>query len=298
MSVIETIPTTEATIPPAVRQSGNGTLPTSWLRSFDGTTRNDYKLFAPIAYAMQAMHIAAKVDGFDLATTGRYRSYAQQETLFLSRYQIEPIKGRPTKQWNGNTWYQKPGTAMAATPGTSNHGWGCADDICECNTATGALVSIRDPALAWLRDNSGDFGFALDTRVEPWHWHWYRPGHDSELTQRTVDVLAAVGIAVPDLSTFGFTAPAPTPPPPPPEEDDVTQDQIDQIVEQVTTSVIAALTPPIAAAVAAIQETPHEVWGYDLKDPAASGELVNVADIVRRIRADTGAMRKKLSQPT
>jgi hypothetical protein len=242
VSIISTIPETDATIPPPVQQAGNGTLPTSWLRSFDGTTRTDFKLFAPIAYAMQAIHIAAKADGITFWTTGRYRSYAQQEALFLQRFSpgpFDPLVHRTTpsivsRWWNGQLWYLKKRYAMAATPGTSNHGWGIADDIAE-KDAAGEVVSITQLGLAWLADNAGDFGFALDIHEEPWHWHWYRPGAPTTLTQRTVDVLHDAGINVPDLSTFGFYAPDPTPPPPP-EDDDMTPEQnakLDKIEAQV-----------------------------------------------------------------
>ena len=247
MSVVGTIPTTSATIPPAVQRSGNGTLPAGWLRSFDGTTRTDFKMFAPVSYAMQALILAALADGIRLSTTGRFRSLARQEALFLERYQTEPIPGRPTKWWNGKLWYQKPGVAMAATPGTSNHGWGCADDICEVSE-DGVLLSLRPPALEWLRDNAAGFGFALETRKEPWHWHWHRPGGlASVLTQRTVDVLHAVGVYVPNLDTFGFTVPAPTPPPAPPptppEEDDMTPEQDARLraVEEAVAQIVAVV---------------------------------------------------------
>lgn len=244
MALVHTIPTTDATVPPAVQASGNGTLPSDWLRSFDGTTAVAYKLFAPVAHAMQAMILAALADGIRLTTTGRYRSYAQQESLFLQRYTPGPFdpavhRTSPSivrRVWNGREWYLKRGMAMAATPGTSNHGWGIADDICEAGP-NGEKISIRDGALAWLRDNAADFGFALDIHEEPWHWHWYRPGAVSELTQRTVDVLDAVGVRVPDLATFGFTAPPPTPPPAPPEEDDMplSDEDVQRIAEAVWT---------------------------------------------------------------
>lgn len=218
MALVHTIPETDATVPLPVRQSGNGLLPSSWLRSFDGTTRVDWKLFAPIAYAMQALHLAAWGEaGIRFATTGRFRSYARQEQLFLERFTPGPFdpevhRTSPSicrRTWQGREWFLLRGMAMAATPGTSNHGWGIADDICELD-ANGKIISITAAGLQWLKDNAHRFGFALDVHEEPWHWHWYRPGHDCELTQDTVDVLFAAGVRVPDLATFGFTAPIPT----------------------------------------------------------------------------------------
>lgn len=234
MALVHTIPETDATVPLPVRQSGNGLLPSGWLRSFDGTSRVDYKLYAPVAYAMQALHLAALKDGIRFATTGRFRSYARQEQLFLERFTPGPFnpevhRTSPSivrRVWAGLEWFLLRGMAMAATPGTSNHGWGIADDICELD-ANGKIISITTRGLQWLKDNAHRFGFALDIHEEPWHWHWWRPGHECELTQETVDVLHAHGITVPDLATFGFTAPSPTPPPQ--EDDDMTPAQAQEL---------------------------------------------------------------------
>lgn len=210
MALVHTIPQTDATIPTFIRNAGlydiNGRLPAEWLRSFDGSTRIDYKLFVPVSYAMEAMHLQGIVDGIWLKTTGRNRPYAQQENLFRSRYAPSPVTTRGSKIWNGVRWYNQRG-AMAAVPGTSNHGWAIADDVSEDDTGDDIGESINDEDLQWLKDNARSFGWALDIHSEPWHWHWY---NGDALTQRTVDVLAAFGITIPDLSPFGFTVPAPT----------------------------------------------------------------------------------------
>ena len=48
---------------------------------------------------------------------------------------------------------------LAATPGTSDHGWGLAADL-----------RLDASAQAWMRANAGRYGFAEDTPREPWHW--------------------------------------------------------------------------------------------------------------------------------
>src|SRR6186997_3708236 len=137
MALIDTIPTTDATMPSALKGMQNGKLPADWLRSFiAGSIREDYKAFVPVSYALQAMHLAAAADGIQLRTTGVYRSYARQEALFRERYTPGDDDGCGSKTWNGVRWYlqrsDKGGCyAMAATPGTSNHGWGIADDFSE-----------------------------------------------------------------------------------------------------------------------------------------------------------------------
>ncbi len=70
--------------------------------------------------------------------------------------------------------YTKPG--LAATPGTSNHGWGLAIDLCGQETHNRAVMS-------WLAENGPTFGWANPPwakpggsgAYEPWHWE-YVPG--------------------------------------------------------------------------------------------------------------------------
>ena len=276
MALVHTIPETDATIPPALRAAGNGALPADWLRSFDGTTRSDYKLYAPVSYAMQALHIAALADGIRFATTGRYRPYAQQLSLFRSRFTVGPYnpaihRSTPSivqRTFEGKYWYLLKGMAMAATPGTSNHGWAIADDIAELD-ANGRVISLTQRGLQWLKDHARSFGFALDIHEEPWHWHWY---NGSALTQRTVEVLAFVGAPVPSLAAFGFVvpglpAPQPPAPPPPAQEVDVNWNQPDNVLA----SVVSA--PPTAEvlagrandwAVIALIKSCQKSWGLPI----------------------------------
>lgn len=212
MGLVHTIPETDVTVPTFLRGAPNGNLPAGWLRSPEESTALFRQMFVPVSYAMQAMHLAAAQDGVLLRTTGRYRTYPQQEALFRSRYAPSPVTNRGSKVWNGVRWYNQRG-AMAAIPGTSNHGLGLADDIAEQDDTDPEVESIDDVTLQWLKDNAGDFGFALDTHSERWHWHWH---NDNGLTPRTVDVLAEAGIKLPDLTPYGFSVPGPTPTPEPP----------------------------------------------------------------------------------
>ncbi|MFW6034190.1 MAG: M15 family metallopeptidase [bacterium] len=65
---------------------------------------------------------------------------------------------------------------LAATPGTSNHGWGVALDL-----SCGAQ-SFRGAAHNWLERHGADYGWVNPpwarpngSKPEPWHWE-YRPG--------------------------------------------------------------------------------------------------------------------------
>jgi hypothetical protein len=218
--VIDTVPTSTVTVPTALRSVTNGQLPADWLRSLPGETREDFKMFVPVSYAMQAMHIAAMNEAkIDIMTTGRYRSAARQEALFRERYRVGDDDGCGSKTWNGVRWYLQRSVsggcfAMAATPGTSNHGLGIADDIAEQRDSDLAAESLSDRLLGWLRDNAPAFGFRLETRKEPWHWHWSQ-ANPNALSKRVVDTLNRAGVKIPDLSRWAFTGGGTEPPPPP-----------------------------------------------------------------------------------
>jgi LAS superfamily LD-carboxypeptidase LdcB len=125
----------------------------------------------PAARAMRAMaaHLESQL-GTKLGHVGAYRTYKQQEALFLSRYTTTPLPGRPTKTWNGVKYWQKPKTAMAAVPGTSNHGLGLALDLCEI--VNGKVVSISPRAVKWLVKHAAQYGFSAEAQSEPWHWRY------------------------------------------------------------------------------------------------------------------------------
>ena len=59
--------------------------------------------------------------------------------------------------------------ALAAVPGTSNHGWALAVDLC------GGINVAGTAEWRWMTANAGRYGFVEDTPREPWHWV-YRGG--------------------------------------------------------------------------------------------------------------------------
>ncbi len=137
-----------------------GKLPDSLLRPIKGGG----KLHWLAANAWNAMVAKAKADGLELKPTSSgdlYRDYESQKKGFLTRYQLEPIKGSSTKEFEGKTWYLKKGMAMLATPGKSMHNLGIAVDV----------HSAGEPKrLNWLIANVKDFGFSWEVvPSEPWH---------------------------------------------------------------------------------------------------------------------------------
>ena len=128
--------------PPAqLAAYGNGRIPQAALTSI-GT--GNHKLYAPAATAWKTMVADAAADGVQIGLTDSYRSYDEQVEL----------AGRKGLYSQGG-W--------AATPGTSNHGWGMAVD-----------VDVDDQGQQWLRDNGWRYGWVESVPREPWHWE-YRP---------------------------------------------------------------------------------------------------------------------------
>jgi hypothetical protein len=79
------------------------------------------------------------------------------------------------------SWCARGACNMAATPGTSNHGWALAFDL------GGGINSYDTAAYAWMKNHGSEFGFFHPTWAEPGHadyaksepWHWqYLPDAD------------------------------------------------------------------------------------------------------------------------
>lgn len=163
----------QVSLPQAVRSYSNGKIPPALLKPCG---IRSFVMVEPAARACRAMVAAAAADGVRLDATGTYRSYEQQVQLFTQRYSKSPIAGRRTKTWNGVTYWQKPGVAMAATPGTSKHGLGVTPDLAQ-RSASGALEGVGTATLAWLAAHGPSFGFWNSVKSEAWHWPYF-PGDD------------------------------------------------------------------------------------------------------------------------
>lgn len=108
------------------------------------------KHLAPIAaQAYQAMRAEAVKAGVTLSVTSGYRSYDEQAA-------VKAQKG-----------------AMAAAPGSSNHGWGMAGDL---DAGGGPGTKVYD----WLAANGSRFGWVnppwakvRSGQYEPWHWEFW-----------------------------------------------------------------------------------------------------------------------------
>ncbi|MDO8108618.1 M15 family metallopeptidase [Isoptericola sp. b441] len=133
-----------------VETSGNGQIPAKDLCTlWDGV----HMLRGDAAVALTELNSNFKAAfGRNLCLTDAYRTLAVQRRLA----------------------YTKPG--LAAMPGTSNHGWGLAIDLCGSETGSSS-------AMAWLHKNGPAYGWDNPAWArpggsgphEPWHWE-YVPG--------------------------------------------------------------------------------------------------------------------------
>lgn len=86
--------------------------------------------------------------GHDISVTDGYRTLASQRALYASK-----------------------GPGLAATPGRSNHGWGCAVDL------GSGINQFNSPQFRWMKQNAEKFGWvhpawAESSMFEPWHWEF------------------------------------------------------------------------------------------------------------------------------
>lgn len=119
-----------------------------------GIGLGSHALRCDAAAAFQALSAAfGATFGRQLCVTDSYRTFDAQ----LRLYALKP--------------------ALAAVPGTSNHGWGLAVDLC------GGAESFGTAEYAWLARSAPAFGWANPAwarpdrgRPEPWHWEFFGSG--------------------------------------------------------------------------------------------------------------------------
>ncbi|MEV0284659.1 MULTISPECIES: peptidoglycan DD-metalloendopeptidase family protein [unclassified Kribbella] len=106
---------------------------------------------AAAAYLQLARAYRAQF-GKTLCITDSYRSYSSQVSLYA----------------------RKP--SLAALPGTSNHGWGVAVDLC------GGVDRFGTAQYQWMKRHASQYGWVHPSwadqggsREEPWHWEFGKP---------------------------------------------------------------------------------------------------------------------------
>lgn len=164
------------------------------------------------ARSFVAMFAEARRLGFNIKQVGDYRSFQEQLSLFLSRY--EPVsfavysvtKSSNRKKWDdagkfghsSKFWRKRQNPngsfpATAATPGSSNHGWGLALDIAEEYDADTAPDPIRATFVNWLIGNASRYGISAELDSEPWHWRYVA---GDNIPKATLEFENASGVGV------------------------------------------------------------------------------------------------------
>ena len=125
----------------------NGRIPSDALCAL-GASGHALRCDAAEGYARLTQAYAARF-GRGPCITDSYRSYGAQRSAF----ELKPD--------------------LAAVPGTSNHGWALAVDLC------GGVNSFGTAEWRWMAENAGRFGWvqpawagARGEKPEPWHWEF------------------------------------------------------------------------------------------------------------------------------
>jgi hypothetical protein len=139
----------------------NGRIPASELCSL--SVRPALRARCDAVAALDRMNVAYRAAfGVDTVVSDAYRDYDGQVAAKRS-------------------WCARGACHMAATPGTSNHGWALAFDL------GGGINSYGSAQYAWMKNHGSSFGFYHPTWAEPGHrdyaksepWHWqYLAGAD------------------------------------------------------------------------------------------------------------------------
>lgn len=134
-------------VSPAWGGYANGQIPGEALCAL-GAARHALRCDAAASYVRMSTAFESAF-GSPLCITDSYRSYASQVSAFA----------------------RKPG--LAAVPGTSNHGWALAVDLC------GGINVAGSQQWTWMTANAGRFGFVQpewarpgNEKPEPWHWEF------------------------------------------------------------------------------------------------------------------------------
>lgn len=128
----------------------NGQLPPAALCALWGAPGMMLQRTAADAFNRMS-HAYAAVFGVPLCVTSSYRTYQHQVELYATMP-----------------------AGYAAVPGTSNHGWGLAVDLC------GGIQVDNSPEHIWLIDHAAGFGWFHPSWAlpggpgphEPWHWEF------------------------------------------------------------------------------------------------------------------------------
>jgi LAS superfamily LD-carboxypeptidase LdcB len=169
MSINE--PVKKLRVPKELKRYGNGRIPAHELADITGGG----KMWGVAAFWWNHMAAEAATAGISIKGVSKgYRSYEEQERMFMVRYSSKPTGRIPevTRRWKMRKWWLRKGKAPSATPGMSNHGWAMAQDI-----------EVPKETYDWMCNNAPRYGFYLqgpsklrngkpNPEFEAWHWQF------------------------------------------------------------------------------------------------------------------------------
>lgn len=156
--------------------------------------------FAKRAWDVMAI-ICHLETGYSLTATSMgdiYRSLHLQDVLFHQRYTTtyDPaVTSGVFKMFDGQKYYQRIGVATAATPGSSNHGFGIAIDAAIWTGSKVLGLGGISKVANWMIAQAGTFGWTWELQSEFWH---VRHMAGDGVVQRVLEVeafLAASAVA-------------------------------------------------------------------------------------------------------
>jgi hypothetical protein len=130
--------------------------------------RWDLASIDPRTYAQQVLIF----DGREHPASGRYLP----ESMWAAAGNAAFVSPVDVRTWEGERWKRRRGTAAAAVPGTSPHGWALAVDLAEAwDDGHYPPRSISEEFARWLvaNDIALRCGFGWSMQSEPWHLQWF-----------------------------------------------------------------------------------------------------------------------------
>lgn len=179
----------------------NGQLPTSLLAKIDDSR---YLEVLAASQWLKLVRYTEKTYGWTPTLSPGVTAYRSLENQIkvLKMYYDNTYRSGMTlangglRLWDGKVWYRKPGAATAATPGTSNHGWGKAVDV----SGLGNFGSTKYDQFKEAANRHGFTNTEGSKINEPWHWVYdgvtITPLDDGELdmTEEQLQQAVAGGI--------------------------------------------------------------------------------------------------------
>lgn len=203
-----------------------------------------------VADKFQSMLDAAKKDGHGIGINDTYRTYADQ--VYMKR-----TKGH-----------------LAATPGTSNHGYGLAAD-----------VNYTNAGYKWLWANAGKFGFKplkgwglspnTPDKAEAWHWENLDGSGTASPNVKTDPAPAGNDTSNSVNTNAGGNASPPPPPPSPEQQRRMAFDALAKAFGEVKRVMAPPPAPSANAPAASISRVNQAPLNTSVKDLSAKSAIDN-----------------------